>query len=105
MKPVYLTPSELEAALIHGFLVESGFEAEVVNDGLGGVSGESPVAASSLATILVRDEDMARAQALIEERSVWIEDEEWGEETAEPIDADLVSLTQVLRDRPSQHPQ
>ncbi len=88
MKPVYLTPSSLGAALIHGFLVESGIEAEVVNNGLNEVDGEIPITASTMETVLVPDEDAARATALIEERSYWIDDEEWGEDEVRAIEAD-----------------
>ena len=88
MKPVYHTPNATEAALIRGFLEENGIEAVLVNDGLGLAYGEIPIDPSTMPTVLVPEADAARAEALIEERSGWIDDEGWGPDEVRGIDSE-----------------
>ena len=87
MEPVYHTPNPVEAALIKGFLEEQGIEAVVVNDGLIGAFGETAIDPSTMPTVLVPEADAKRAAALIEERSGWIDDEEWGPDEVREIDS------------------
>jgi Putative prokaryotic signal transducing protein len=86
MKAVYHTPNHVEAALICGFLKENGIHAMVINDGLGGAFGEIPIDVSTMPTVMVVDEEAEKASALIEKRSDWIDDEEWGEGGVEAIE-------------------
>ena len=88
MKPVYHTPNPAEAALIAGYLRESGIEAVVANEGLLLGFGELPIDPSTMPTVLVPDEDEERAAALIEKRADWIDDEEWGEDEVEAIESE-----------------
>ncbi len=58
----------------------------VVNDGLGGAFGEIPIDLSTMPTVMVVDEDVEKAKALIEERAGWIDDAEWGEGDVDAIE-------------------
>jgi hypothetical protein len=88
MKPVYHTPNMVEAALIRGFLVENGIDATVINEGLPFAFGEIPIDTSTMPTVMVPDADAEKALALIEQRSDWINDEEWGDDGVEAIEED-----------------
>ncbi|MBW2497555.1 MAG: hypothetical protein JRF61_09810 [Deltaproteobacteria bacterium] len=88
MRPVYSAPTLADATVICGFLLESGIDAVIVNDDqlAGGDAGF--VYPAVMPTVLVPDGHAERAIALIEERSGWFAEEEWGDDDVRAIDAD-----------------
>ena len=87
MKPVYHTPDPAEAALIQGFLEENGIEAVLENDELL-VGGQVAIDPSTTPTVMVPEADFERAEKLIRERADWVDDEEWGADEVDALDAD-----------------
>ena len=68
MRNVFTAQTPAEAHLVAGVLTEAGIECVVEGELLTGVRWELPPDASTLPGVFVRDEDAARALALIAER-------------------------------------
>ena len=66
MQVVYISRTAGEAILVQGLLGDEGIEAVVRGAALAGVSGEVP-ADQAMPRVCVEDEDLAKAQSLIDE--------------------------------------
>jgi rubrerythrin len=66
MKHVYTGRDEMDAHFVKGLLEQEGIEAVVVGENLLNAVGALPLSAMSLPSVSVRDEDEARAAAVVE---------------------------------------
>lgn len=102
MKKVYTAENPAEAHLVAGLLDEEGIECVVEGDVITGFRGVVAMDASTLPTVLVRDEDAVRAAALIAERHVprsaspSSDDGDEADEAPAPVSAGMVFFKRLL---------